>query len=43
MAGAMRGEARGRDNNTTNVRMEVLPTGSMLKNGGWGANHETDI
>ena len=39
----VRREARERDNNTTNVCMELLPTGSMLKNGGWGANHETGI
>ena len=39
-------EGRGRENttqNTTIVCMDELPTGSMLKNGGWGANHETGI
>ena len=36
----------GRENtiqNTTIVHMDELPTTSMLKNGGWGANHETGI
>ena len=27
----------------TIVRMDELPTGSMLKNGGGGANHGTEI
>ena len=36
-------DARGRKNNTTIVRMDKLPTGSMIKNGGRGANHETGI
>ena len=31
-------DARGRENNTTIVRMDKLPTGSMPKNSGWGAN-----
>ena len=31
------------ENKTTIVCMDKLPIGSMLKNGGWGANHETKI
>ena len=36
-------EAKVQDNKTTIVRMDWLPTGPMLKNHGWGANHETNI
>ena len=42
----MEREGGGQENttqNTTIVRMDELPTGSMLKNGGLGANHETGI
>ena len=46
ISGGVEREGRGRENttqNTTIVCMDELPTGSMLKNGGWGANHETKI